>query len=195
MPSGIKIQDGNCLIGMRKSTLEKHGLDTALFLGNFAEEDSLPYKVYMDSLYPHVVFICGTRGSGKSYSLGVIAEELVEKNPHVGVVIIDPIGVFWSMKSANKEEKEIETLQKWGLEPKDFPVRVMIPVGCTDKVPRSTYDTAFSLPITDLTVEDWALTFKLDRFDPSMLLLERALSKLGDKFTFNGIQTMGSYLR
>jgi len=36
--------------------------------------------IYMDSLNPHVVFVCGARGSGKSYVLGVIAEELaIEK--------------------------------------------------------------------------------------------------------------------
>lgn len=187
MPPEIKVYEGNCLIGMRKGALEKHGLDTALLLGQMAEEDSLPYKVYMDSLYPHVVFICGTRGSGKSYTLGVIAEELVEKNPHVGVIIVDPIGVFWSMKSANKEEKEVENLKKWGLVPKDYPVRVMVPEGAANKIPRETYDKAFTLPVNDLTVEDWALTFKLDRFDPAMLLMERALSKLGEKFSIEDI--------
>jgi DNA helicase HerA-like ATPase len=187
MSEGIKIHEGNCLVGIRKSTLERQGLDTALFLGQLAEKDSLPYQVYMDSLYPHVVFICGTRGSGKSYTLGIIAEELIEKNPNVGIVIIDPIGVFWSMKSANKEKKEVDNLKKWGIIPKNYPVKVMVPKGVVKKVPRETYDKAFTLPISDLTVEDWALTFKLDRFDTSILLMERALSKLGDKFSIDDI--------
>lgn len=187
MEPKLQTYDGKCLVGMKRGSFEKQGLDTALLLGTLAEEDSLPYKVYMDSLYPHVVFICGTRGSGKSYTLGVIAEELVEKNPHVGIVILDPIGVFWSMKSPNAEEREIEALKAVGLAAKGYPVKVMIPSGVVNKIPRDTYDTAFNLPVNDLTVEDWALTFKLDRFDPAMLLLERALSKLKEKFSIDDI--------
>lgn len=187
MEPSLPSDTGNCMIGMRKSALEKHGLNTALYLGKVSEEGGLPLHVYMDSLYPHVVFICGTRGSGKSYTLGLLAEELVEKNPNVGIVIIDPIGVFWSMKSANKDDREVELLKTWGLEPKDYPVRVMIPEGAVKKIPKETYDKTFTVPITDLNIDDWCLTFKLDRFDPAILLLERALAKTGKNYSIDDL--------
>lgn len=187
MEPAIEPIGGNCIIGMKRSNLDKYGLNTALYLGKLNEDGTPPYPVFIDSLYPHVVFVCGTRGSGKSYTLGVLAEELIEKNPTVGVVIIDPIGVFWSMKSPNVESGEVESLKKWELEPKGYPVKVLVPEGITKKIPKDTYDKAFTIPVTDLTVEDWGLTFKLDRFDPTMLLLERALAKLGKKFTIDDL--------
>ncbi len=42
---------------------------------------------------PHAVLIVGKRGYGKSYTLGVVAEELA-RAPGVAPVIVDPMGVF-----------------------------------------------------------------------------------------------------
>jgi len=46
--------------------------------------------------FSRAVLICGKRGSGKSYTLGVIAEELARLNRFL-VILVDPMGVFWSM--------------------------------------------------------------------------------------------------
>lgn len=169
-------------IGRKKSIHREYGEEGTLFLGEITEEERQGTKVYMDGLAPHVVFICGSRGSGKSYTLGVIVEELVKKNPNVGIVVIDPIGVFWSMKYPNKEKREIELLEQWGLEPEGLKnVRVFIPYGYKDEVPKETYDSLFSIRVSELTVDDWCLTFGIERFSPSGLLLDTVLSKLKNK--------------
>jgi hypothetical protein len=85
-------------IGRSKSVYQKYGFEGALHVGRVGETEHFNDSIYMDSLNPHVVFVCGARGSGKSYVLGVIAEELARQNKNVGVVVVDPIGVFWSMK-------------------------------------------------------------------------------------------------
>ncbi len=169
-------------IGRKKSIHKEYGEEGTLFLGEIIEEERKGTKVYMDGLAPHVVFICGSRGSGKSYTLGVIVEELVKKNPNVGIVVVDPIGVFWSMKYPNKEKREIELLEQWGLEPEGLKnVKVFIPYGYKNEVPKETYDALFSIRVSELTVDDWCLTFGIERFSPSGLLLDTVLAKLKDR--------------
>jgi hypothetical protein len=41
-------------------------------------------------------FVTGTKGSGKTYTAGVIAEELLESEFHV--VVLDPTGVWWGLR-------------------------------------------------------------------------------------------------
>ncbi len=170
-------------IGRKKSVFEKYGEEGALLLGRILDEQGFHKKVFLDGLSPHVVFISGARGSGKSYSLGVIAEELVLKNPNVASVVIDPIGIFWSMKFPNRDAKELNVLSDWGLEPTGVEnTRVFVPYGLRNTVPKNTYDKLFSLKPSELNVEDWCLTFGIERFSPSGLLLEKAIEKAREKY-------------
>lgn len=179
-------EEDSIYIGRKKSLHSKYKKEGALLLGKSMEEANYGKYVYMDALAPHVVFICGSRGSGKSYSLGVIAEELVLKNPNIACVVIDPIGIFWSMKYPNKEDKELEDLGKWGLEPNGIDTtQVFIPLGMKKKIPKGTYDKLFSIRPADLTVDEWCLTFGIDRFSPTGLLLEKAIEKTKEKFKGN----------
>ncbi len=172
-------EKGHAYIGRKKSVLNKYGEEAGLFVGRVNEKDKEGTDVYLDGLNPHVVFVCGARGSGKSYVLGVVAEELALKNKNVGIVVVDPIGVFWSMKHPNKEEKELEALAKWGIMPKGLNnIKVFIPVGMKDSVPKSTYDAVFSIQPSLLTAEDWCLTFGIDRFSPTGLLMEKGIAKV-----------------
>jgi hypothetical protein len=175
--------EGNVFIGRKTSVFQKYGSEAGLYIGNIAEPSFEGKKVLLDGLNPHVVFVCGSRGSGKSYLLGVLAEELALKNPNVGLVVIDPVGVFWGMRHPNKEEKELESLAKVGLLPSGLNnLKVFIPQGMKDKVPKSTFDAAFSVPPSLLTTEDWCLTFGIDRFSPSGLLLEKVMYKVKHGF-------------
>ncbi|HLC36657.1 MAG TPA: ATP-binding protein [archaeon] len=185
IPSGVPLtfledeKEKNVFIGRKKSIYQKYGYEGALLVGKVGEEEQNGKQVFLDSLNPHVVFVNGARGSGKSYVLGVIAEELAKKNKNVGMIVIDPIGVFWSMKFPNKEEKEIKSLGEWGLLPEGLDnLKVFVPGGIAKEVPKTTYDSTFSLKTSLLTGEDWCLTFGIDRFSPTGLLLEKALQNV-----------------
>ena len=135
---------------------KKYGRDGALLLGKITEQENYGNFVYLDAIAPHVVFIVGARGSGKSYSLGVIAEELISKNPNVALVIIDPIGIYWSMKHPNQEERELDDLVRMGLTPRGVDsVSVFVPHGVRNTLPPDTYDKAYALRPADLTVDEW----------------------------------------
>ncbi|MFA5358033.1 MAG: ATP-binding protein [archaeon] len=176
--------EGNAFIGRKRSVLKKYGEEAGLFIGRVEEEDLRNTGVCLDGLHPHVVFACGARGTGKSYVLGVIAEELALKNKNVGIVAVDPVGVFWSMRHPNRDEKELELLAQWGIMPKGVQnVKVFIPVGMKNTVPSSTYDSVFSIQPALLTVEDWCLTFGIDRFSPTGLLMEKGIAKMKSGYT------------
>jgi len=171
------------VFGRGGSLTRKYGLDKTMYLGKTPEGKQL----LIDSLKPHVIFICGARGSGKSYSMGVLVEELAMKNDAVATIVIDPIGVFWSMRQANKQDKEIELLKEFGLDPRGFNnVKVMVPVGAKD-LPSESYDGFFSVKPSELRASEWCFTFDLDGFSPAGLLLTHAIEKAGENYTVDDV--------
>ncbi|MBR9681228.1 MAG: ATP-binding protein [Candidatus Altiarchaeota archaeon] len=171
------------VFGRGKSLLKKYGMKKTMYLGKTEEGKDL----YVDSLKPHVIFICGARGSGKSYTMGVFVEELAAKNDAVAVIVIDPVGVFWSMRHKNKQEREIELLKNFGLDPKAFKnIRVMVPIGATD-LPEESYDGFFSIKPSELTANEWSFTFDLDTFSPAGLLISSAIAKAGEEYSIDDI--------
>ncbi|MCI0497510.1 MAG: DUF87 domain-containing protein [Thermoplasmata archaeon] len=139
-------------------------------------------ELLMDARFPHIVFICGKRGSGKSYSLGVVAEGLASSRAGIGVVIVDPVGVFWSMRYGNRSKTERAALRKWGLEPAGLEnLTVMAPAGFYSEM-RETVDAPFSISVADMTAEDWCAVFDIDRFKVQGLLIGSVLQKVRDGY-------------
>jgi hypothetical protein len=176
-------------VGRKTSVYRTHGTKASMDIGMVAEErsDSAGFygkRILMDSISPHAVFICGMRGSGKSYTLGVIAEELALKNDAVGVIIIDPMGIFWSMNGPNKVEREQDLLTTWDLKPTSIDnIQVFIPAGYAHDAPEETWDKIFTIRPSELTADDWCLTFGFDRFDTMGLLIDRVIEKVREGFT------------
>ena len=188
-PLGLLTDGTNVFIGRKQSVFDKHREKAGLYIGKIAERertglDMFDKSMLLDSISPHAIFICGMRGSGKSYTLGVIAEEMASKNKGAGVIIIDPMGIFWSMKKGNKIAQEKSFLRRWGLSAKGFSnVQVFLPAGFIDDSPKDTYDRKFSLRPSEISVEEWCLTFNIDRFDTMGLLLDRVVSCVRDGYT------------
>ncbi|MEK6819621.1 MAG: hypothetical protein AABY03_00275 [Nanoarchaeota archaeon] len=67
-------------IGRNKSDKEMFGDKGLIFLGKgyvkMGQHTSLSNRIFMDIARSHVILVAGKRGSGKSYTLGVITEEL-----------------------------------------------------------------------------------------------------------------------
>lgn len=188
-PLELLTDEANVYVGRKQSVFSRHKSKAALYIGQVAERQtqgrSLEGRhILLDSISPHAIFICGMRGSGKSYTLGVIAEEMAEKNNGAGVIIIDPMGIFWSMKRANKVSQEKRFLRKWGLGSKGFEnVRVFLPTGHAMDAPEDTFDSEFTIRPNEISVEEWCLTFSIDRFDTMGLLIERAIDRVRKGYT------------
>ncbi len=79
------------------------GEDGVLYVGRYlALDGSQGAGVYLDVLKPHAALICGKRGYGKSYTMGVIIEEFARLPPAMRnnfcVIVVDTMGVFAPMK-------------------------------------------------------------------------------------------------
>ncbi|NHN48252.1 ATP-binding protein [Halostella sp. JP-L12] len=68
-------------------------------LGSFRARDGSPgAPCRLDVDRPHAALVVGKRGYGKSYTLGVLAEELARASG-VAPVVVDPMGVFRGLAS------------------------------------------------------------------------------------------------
>ena len=70
------------VVGRNKEDLKKYGSEGTVYIGKHivgkGEQMHFTNPIQMDVTRPHVVLVTGKRGSGKSYSAGVIAEEMAK---------------------------------------------------------------------------------------------------------------------
>ena len=161
-------------------------------MGNYT---SLSNKIWMDIARNHVILISGKRGSGKSYTLAAIAEELStlpqETADNIASIIFDTMGIFWTMKYEN--EKDSKLLEEWQLKPKKLPVKVFVPFGKVEEYRKKEipFDSTFALKISELEAEDWITLFNLPLTSLPGVLIEKVISELKEQgeFTLNDIIT------
>lgn len=147
----------------------------AIYLGKQAET---PHRnVWMDIRGAHVIYVMGKRRSGKSYTLGAIAEGLIsdgwvrQGQSSQGVLILDTMNVFLTMPFAVKDfEKNssdaVKELQRWRLPPSPSAINLFSPLGAT--LPDAVYATTITLRASDLEPEEWCGLFEIDPFVDAM---------------------------
>ncbi len=166
-----------------KKTFKEKGL---VYIGKgfvkMGQYTSLSNKIFMDVARSHVVLVAGKRGSGKSYTLGVIAEELAklpkEASENIASLMFDTMGIYWTMKYQNEKDKSL--LQDWDLKPENSPVKIFVPFGFYNSFVEKgmPIDEKFALDVKEMNAEDWVLTFSLDIIHPVAVLIERTINKL-----------------
>jgi len=176
----------NIQTGRNVADKELFGDKGFIYLGKsyvkMGQYTSLSNRMFMDVARSHVVLVAGKRGSGKSYTLGVIAEELAnlekEVSQNIGSLIFDTMGIYWTMKFQNEKDKEL--LFEWDLKTKNLPVKIFVPFGHYESYMDKgiPVDKKFALNVSELNSEDWIITFGLDMINPVAVLIERTINKL-----------------
>jgi len=179
LPSGLK-RGNNIIITRNEDRVDENSL---ILLGKVLEHTSAPdyfaSNVWLDVSYPYVMLIPGRRGTGKSYTLGVLAEGLslsreesniTTKMTKQTIVIIDTLGQFWQMKYApggrNAEErKQLELLDAWGLKPHGIQhIQVFVPYG--KKIDPEWKE--FQIKFSEIELEELAGALNLDIYQDRM---------------------------
>jgi hypothetical protein len=142
----------------------------------------------MDVRGAHVLYVMGKRRSGKSYTLGVIAEGLVSDTwIHQGsdkqaVLILDTMNVFLTMPFSisdtfAEDTEQMKEAAKWELQPESPPLSMFAPAGTA--MPAEIPSQVITLRASDLGPEEWCGLFDIDPFvDPMGHLLTTLCAKL-----------------
>lgn len=176
----------NIIIGRDKEDKEKYGDKGTIYIGKgyvkMGNYTSLSNKLWLDVVRSHVILIAGKRGSGKSYTIGVIAEEMSklpkEVRENIAPLIFDTMGIFWTMKYKN--DKDIDLLEEWEIKAENLPVNVWVPGGYYEEYEKRkvAVDKKFSLAVSELNIEDWLSIFELKMIDPVSIVIQKNISKL-----------------
>jgi hypothetical protein len=159
----------------------------SLFLGKGIETSD---SVYIETDRSRSVLICGKRGSGKSYTMGNIIEDLVEDQKQL-VVVIDPMGIFHTMVLPNSEQAR--HLREWGFNPRGYSVKLLV---AGDPLSNYAFGEQRILKLmeergvkfeglkinpSDLSADAWCDFFDLDINQPTGIALFRAIQNLSRK--------------
>ncbi len=177
------------IIGRSKQEVVKYGKEGTILLGKqyieMGQTTALSNPVYMDVAGAHVVFIVGKRGSGKSHSMGAIAEGLlelpIEIKQNLSILLFDTMGIYWTMKYPNFQDAEL--VRQWGFQPKALDVKIYTPSGffALFKEQGIPTDFPFSIRPMDVSAEDWCISFDLSVNSPEGVLITRVMQELAIK--------------
>ena len=187
------LSDKSYVLGRReKSSIGK------LNIGRYyALDSSLGSDVYVDILRPHIVLICGKRGYGKSYTIGVFIEEIAnleaEVKNNLGIVVFDTLGIYWTTKFPNKDEKD--TLNRWNKKAQGFDISLFVPKNLVKEYEKNNISSnSFSIRTSELTPFHWCELFKVSSTDPLGIAITRAVLNLKENNDTYSISDILDYI-
>ncbi|MFQ6135690.1 MAG: helicase HerA domain-containing protein [Candidatus Hydrothermarchaeales archaeon] len=121
-----------------------------IYIGLLDGHNSTPVYLDINRLIQKHVSILAKTGAGKSYTIGVLIEELLEKK--IPAIVIDPHGEYVSLKNPNRNPRELELMRRFGISPKGYE-------NIVEYTPYLTVnpgaDKKFALDVTHLSTRDF----------------------------------------
>lgn len=177
-------------------TLKGKDYSNLLYVGKILETTKgrsyLGADAWLDTTFPHVIYITGTRGSGKSFDLGVLVEgisKLTTSSPvqnevrPITSIIIDTQSQFWTLGYAPREaipanKAQLDELKRWNLAPNSLAkAKVYTPPGTPKFL--GTEKTLQIRP-KDVKVEEWCALLGQEVYTPQGHIIATTLEALGD---------------
>ena len=159
-----------------------------IFIG---EERDSGEETLIDTSKARALFVCGKRGTGKSYSLGNVIEEVNREMPDTVPLVVDPMGIYWTMAEPNDEQQDL--LWDWGMQPTGFDTTILVPGDPTERYGPEVYDEmmrrgieieSLRLNPSDISPDGWCELFDLNINKPMGIALYRAVRSLNESQDF-----------
>lgn len=159
-----------------------------IFIG---EERDSGEETLIDTSKARALFVCGKRGTGKSYSLGNVIEEVNREMTDTVPLVVDPMGIYWTMAEPNDEQQDL--LWDWGMQPTGFDTTILVPGDPTERYGPEVYDEmmrrgieieSLRLNPSDISPDGWCELFDLNINKPMGIALYRAVRSLNESQDF-----------
>jgi len=186
------VQKGNNVVFGR--TLRSDQFDKLIYLGKILENTSgknyLSADAWLDITFPHVIYITGTRGSGKSFDLGVLIEgvsQLSNASPiqqevvPICSIVIDTQSQFWTLNytpnPAVPENKiQLDELRRWNIKPNSLAkCRLYLP---SKSEPITGTERPFQIKASDVKHEEWCSLIGEAVYSPQGHVLGQAIEAM-----------------
>lgn len=149
-------------------------------------------RLLLDVSGEQVVAVFGKRGTGKSYTLGVLIEALAAgqgesdlatlQTPR-SALVLDLMDIFWTSQIALSAEGSAEIvrqhalLQEEQLEPRPLAIDLWLPAGFENTAIDPPSIRSLRIRASNLELDDWAALFEVDIFgEPRGMLIADALA-------------------
>ena len=183
-------QGRHILLGQRRN---RGNTDALLLLGKCIEQARVANRydanVWLDIHTPHVVYICGRRGTGKSYDLGILAEGLAlgssskvtTKAPPVTTIFFDTQSQFWALRGSpderlEEDREQLSRLDEWRLPRNSVEsAQLFAPIGDDQPHPDAI---EFAIDPGELELEDWCGLFDIDVYSAQGQVVRNLLRKV-----------------
>ena len=183
-------QGRHILVGQRRRRGDTSAL---ILLGKCIEHARVSSRfdanVWLDIHTPHVVYICGRRGTGKSYDLGILAEglalgsasKITTKQAPVTTIFFDTQNQFWALMNApneslDEDKEQLDQLGRWNI-PVDqiSSAKLFAPIGDSTPYPNVI---EFAIDPTELELEDWCGLFNVEVYSAQGQVVRNLLRKV-----------------
>ena len=175
-----------------------------LYLGKVSEQcvgkSYLNADVYLDTTFPHVIYITGTRGTGKSFDLGVILEgisPLAYPSPvqqavtPITSIVIDTQSQFWTLgyepnPDIPENATQLEQLKLWNIKPNKLAnIKIFVPPN-TEKF--LGVEQEITIRPRDVLAEEWCALFSQEVYGPQGHIIATCLDALtGQDFSIDDL--------
>jgi hypothetical protein len=186
----------NLIVGRSKSSDNQKNL---IYLGKVAENTAgtnlLSSDVWLDVAFPHVIYITGTRGSGKSFDLGVLLEGIsplsepsaIQENVDpITSFVIDTQSQFWTLGYAPREgiaanATQLRELMAWNIRPNSLAnIELFLPPNAESI---TGTEREFTLSPDQVSHEEWCALIGQDVYSPQGHVIAATLEALGTGFS------------
>lgn len=164
-----------------------------ILLGTIAETGPRR-KLWLDITGEQVVAILGKRGTGKSYTLGVLVEGLAAGGAPTPIashttarsgLVLDIMDIFWtstislSPNGSPEVQRQHALLQKAGIAPQPLNIDVWVPGGYEKPAVDPPNFHRFYIGARDLEIDDWGALFDINMLtEPRGMLLTDLVNRV-----------------